>query len=887
MLKVIFTKSWGFPHFTLVPILEFLFLFFILPLVACPLMGQVVQKKCLSPSEYSLWGEVHLDKISYDEKWTSYRNTYENSQDTLFIQNIVTGRKLSVIGAEKTLFTSGNFFIYNNTTNLNILNLKTLKTETIPKVKQFLYDKKTDKLVIFIGDAQENGTLLVKPLGKAGVVNFKGVSQLALSPIGGKIAFTASTHSGHAIAVLNLEQLNNVKWIADSSEQFIGLTWEDNGKALAFLRQSADQNINALGLYVLSAEKSYELDPNSCSDFPQKSSIYFDAFTPIVISSDLKRVFFAIKNETSSSEDGSPQKVEIWNSNDKRVRAQEKYAGRFDAKPKVALWNPNSNHVNLITSNELPLLMLSGDMKYAVLSDPDQHEPQFKVEEIRDIYVMDLSTFEKKMVLEKYVYVPLELNISPSGKYFSYFKENSWWVYDFVLGTHKNVSEKIGVKFTGKAQELVPESAYGNPGWSLNDKEILLYDQFDIWAVSPDGKTSSRITKGRESGIKLRVAKASNGKGLKFLFDGLVSESFDLSEELLLRGSGSDGKTGYFKWMSGSRQKALTYGDYYTDDLNYSPKKRTFFFREQKFDSPPQLLSSSVSGDKKSFYKSNSHHKNYFWGRSELIEFENAKGRNLKGVLFYPAEYDPKIKYPMIVSIYESQSRELHIYENPTYYNGAGFNITLATAAGYFVFLPDIHLEYQNPGLSAADCVISGVKKVIEKGIVKQDKIGLRGHSFGGFESAFIISHTDLFATVITSGAITDLFSDYHSLGPRAGIPEIWRYTTEQYNMGKSPYEIPEMYAANSPIIHVPKIDVPVLLWTGENDPQVDPRQSYEFYLALRQLRKKSVMLIYPKAGHVLMKPDQQKDATVRTLEWFDYHLKDNHSYSWIADAMK
>ncbi|WP_433836307.1 alpha/beta hydrolase family protein [Flavobacterium anhuiense] len=138
-----------------------------------------------------------------------------------------------------------------------------------------------------------------------------------------------------------------------------------------------------------------------------------------------------------------------------------------------------------------------------------------------------------------------------------------------------------------------------------------------------------------------------------------------------------------------------------------------------------------------------------------------------------------------------------------------------------------------------------------------------------------------MFATAVASGAITDLVSYYHTVGS-FGRPNIWRFEAEQWNMG-SPHQIPELYRANSSIFHADKIDKPLLLWSGKNDPQVDMRQSQEFYLALRRLRKKSIMLLYPNEGHILLDKKNQKDITIRTLQWFNYFLKDEITSDWIS----
>lgn len=869
------------------PFLEFLFLLFILPLVACPLWGQVVQKKDLKPLDYKMWGEVVLEKISPDEKWASYRILYENDKDSLFIQNVKTGNKINVTGAENEVFTNHNLFIYRLQGDIQILNLNTLKTETILNARNYKYISTTDKLLITFENGEQKDLLEIRSLKTGITYHCKNTADYSVSPDETLLAMVNFSQNRYTTSVLNLSKLDSSSHIITvSTEKIKALTWENKSKAVAFFKVSDDKKISSLCYFILPQNKFYQLDPESSPEFPKNSCLVLDQFSPILISSDLKRILFPIKNGDVTLEQNSDSVIEIWNGNDKWIYPHYKHSGQFEKKPKLTIWQPDTGRIKQITSNELPEVMLSGDLKFAVLSNPLQYEPQFETQQVRDFYVLDLNTFEKKILLEKHLFEYWALNPSPVGSYFTYFKNRSWWTYDFETGIHKNVSEKTGVAFLGKAQELVPETAYGNPGWST-DREILVYDQFDIWALSCDGTAANRLTKGRESGIKFRISPQPDRSAVGRLYNGVVSIQFDLSKDVILRGSGEDGKTGYFRYNSKSGVKVIAYGDYFTDQINYGRFKKTVFFREQRFDSPPQLVSNSETQKTKTFLKSNPQHKNYHWGSSELINFQNSSGKQLKGVLLYPANYQAGVKYPMVVSIYENQSHDLHRYNNPSFENGTGLNYTLLTAEGYFVFLPDIFLEPMNPGVSATDCVISGVKKIIEKGIVKEDKIGLVGHSFGGYECASIITQTDIFAAAIASAGVTDLSNHYQSLKIGGGPPQSWRFINEQYNMKKSPYEIPDLYNANSPIKQASKIKTPILLWTGKNDPQVDPMYSYQFYLALRQLRKKCIMLVYPKQQHVLTNSVSQKDITLRTMDWFNYHLKDMHSCPWIVEGIK
>jgi dipeptidyl aminopeptidase/acylaminoacyl peptidase len=216
-----------------------------------------------------------------------------------------------------------------------------------------------------------------------------------------------------------------------------------------------------------------------------------------------------------------------------------------------------------------------------------------------------------------------------------------------------------------------------------------------------------------------------------------------------------------------------------------------------------------------------------------------------------------------------------------------GFNIANLTAKGYFVLLPDIEYEMGNPGLSAADCTIAATKEVIRRGLVNSDKIGLTGHSFGGYETNFIITQTDLFAAAVSGAGISDLRSHYLSIGWPLGSAEIWRYESQQLRMNKSLFEDKDGYDRNSPVVHADRVNTPLLLWTGEEDRQIHYYQSIAFYLALQRCNKKEIMLVYPSDRHVIYDRSHQKDLTRRIEEWFDYYLKDKSEAKWIVNGTK
>ena len=159
---------------------------------------------------------------------------------------------------------------------------------------------------------------------------------------------------------------------------------------------------------------------------------------------------------------------------------------------------------------------------------------------------------------------------------------------------------------------------------------------------------------------------------------------------------------------------------------NYKNAKKgsAFICVKQRFDLPPTLVFIETWFEKV-IVQSNSHQKNYHWGKSEMIHYTDSKGTPLNGILYYPANYVVDKKYPMVVFIYESFSKYRHEYIHPSLHNGIGFNIANLTTDGYAVLLPDISFEKGNSGMSAVDCVTAATKKVIAMGVADAKRIGL------------------------------------------------------------------------------------------------------------------------------------------------------------------
>jgi dipeptidyl aminopeptidase/acylaminoacyl peptidase len=859
----------------------FLFLFFILPLVTCPLLGQAVQKKELLESDYSQWGELIVDNVSPDRNWISYRMKYDQRADTLFVRNTKNLQTYPFPKVPRAIFTEdGHVLCLDMDKNLTFLNLKSNNKQVYSNVTQMEYSSTAHHLVVL----GKTNTLQLINLNGTAIKKFENVTKFAMSPDKRSILFTTLQNNKHAAGLLNLMKPENVEWIIkDSPYDFDKLTWHHTNNAVSFFGFMKSNNEESLLYFFNIKEHSrFELNPQVQTDFPKGRFIDNNGNYSLRISADQQKVFFSLspfKNSIPKPDDT----VEIWHSGDKYLYPVEKHQGNFDQKSILAVWHPVKRTLKSITSAELPNVTLTGDDNFAIVSNPKDYEPQMETEGPRDYYLINVETSEKTLIFQKQEFAMAYILPSPSGKYIAYFKDNNWWIYDIRKKTHTNVTKKINVPFFGKVYLLASGNAFGTAGWTGNDKEFIIYDQYDLWLISPDGTSSKRLTHGREKQITFRIAAINELDKYDFVYNGVKSKTIDLDQKIILRAVGKDYKSGYFKLNKNTAEQPIVYKDSFLDKMYFQQDIDLYIYREQRFDLSPRLVYREKKKKPVVIYQSNPQQEKYEWSTAKLIRYSNSKGTELQGTLYYPFNYDKNKKYPMIVHVYEKESARIHFYSNPSLLQSYGFNPTFLCSKGYLVLSIDIVHENGNIGRSALDCTVSAVTEAIKIGCVDKNKIGIIGHSFGGYETNFIITQTNIFAAAVSSGSVANLSSAYLTVERDSGLPFAARFQNNvQWRMGKTLFEDPELYYKNSPVSNAAAIQTPLLLWTGKEDYHVDWRQTVEMYMSMRILGKTCTMLLYPEEKHVLTKPKSQIDLSHRVLQWFDYYLKNKSKPAWI-----
>jgi hypothetical protein len=198
--------------------------------------------------------------------------------------------------------------------------------------------------------------------------------------------------------------------------------------------------------------------------------------------------------------------------------------------------------------------------------------------------------------------------------------------------------------------------------------------------------------------------------------------------------------------------------------------------RERFDDSPDWFTGGGTLADLRQASAFNPFMRDVAWGKSELVNFTSATGKNLQGVLLYPANHDPSRRYPLIVYTYELLSNNLHAWSPPN--ERSYYSFSAWTQQGYFVLMPDIVYRDGEPGRSALDAVVPAVRALIARGLADSARVGLIGHSWGGYQATYLPTQTHIFAASVAGAPITNFLSFAGAIHWTPGIAEFDHWET-------------------------------------------------------------------------------------------------------------
>lgn len=477
-----------------------------------------------------------------------------------------------------------------------------------------------------------------------------------------------------------------------------------------------------------------------------------------------------------------------------------------------------------------------------------------------------------------------EITLSPEGRYVTWFEDRAWHVYDIAGGTTRDVSADIPYPMWDETDDHPwPKPAYGMAGWSEGDRDLLIYDRHDIWSVDPKGARKPvclTAGAGRKSDLRYRYRKLDPEQRAVKNGEEMVLDVF----------SYADKRQGLATMKFG---KATAPADRVLNGYSFTQMLKAkdapvFSWTQGNFSVIPEVevCRGYGFGNAKKLTDLTAQTAEVSWGKAELFSWYAYDGTPSQGVVYLPEDFDPAKSYPMLSVFYETGSEELyrHYRMEPSW---SWVNYPFYVSRGYVVFVPDIHYTPGIPGENAYNFVCSGVDAVCKKyPNIDRKRIGIDGQSWGGYQTAYLVTRTDMFACAGSGAPVSNMTSAFGGIRWESGSSRQAQYEQGQSRIGRNLWESPELYIHNSPVFHADRVKTPLLIMHNDADGAVPWYQGIEMFMALRRLQKPVWMLQYNSEAHNLKERRNRKDITIRLQQFFDHYLKGDPMPKWMKQGI-
>ncbi|WP_419163046.1 prolyl oligopeptidase family serine peptidase [Candidatus Palauibacter sp.] len=793
---------------------------------------------------------------------------------------------------------------------VGLLDLRTGDREEIEAVQSFSFSDDGRHVALRrygAPDSESDGTdVIVRQLAGGGSMSFGNVSALAWQEGGNLLAMLvdASDRVGNGVRLYDAES-GRIRSLDADEATYRELSWREDAPDLAVLKTYEDEAHEDTAHVALAwrdldtdSPRAFRLDPRESSDLPAGTRIV-EHRAP-TWSDDGSTLFLGVKERVpvevaagdseeeeegdaasgDDGEDGGDEEspgVEIWHSLDvDPVPQQRVREDQLRREHDIGAWHPGEGEFLFLGGDHADRTEIAGGGRHVLARDetPYDMDAMFR-QQFHDVYAVDARTGGRELVRER---VTIDMGASPGGRYAVWFEGADYWTHDLTTGETRNVTTGLGGTFvdldrTPTREQMGP---FGIAGWLEDDAALLVNDRFDVWEVSPDGAGGRRLTAGAEGEVRHRVVTLDPD-----------ADAFDPDEPLYYSTYGEWTKqAGFSLSPRGEMPEPLIWADAsFSRGLLKAEDADVYAFRQEQFDNSPDYYVAGPRLDEaRQVTRTNPFQDDHAWGTTQLIEYENEWGRRLQGSLVYPANYDPDETYPMIVYHYELLSQTLHQYQvpDPTRY----YNVQIWSQEGYFVLMPDIVYRDRRPGQSNVETLRPAVAAAVETGMIDPERVGLIGHSWGGYQTTFFVTQDDLFAGAVAGAPLTNLMSMYLSFYWNSGGTDARIFEISQGRMQVPWWEDWDSYHANSPLHHIENLNTPLLIEFGTEDGAVEFNQGVEFYNAARRAGKQMVMLVYEGENHGLAKEPNQRDYQSRILQWFAHYLKGEPAPEWITSGV-
>ncbi|TXI89765.1 MAG: S9 family peptidase [Burkholderiaceae bacterium] len=899
----------------------------------------LVAPKPVEIADMATWQSVSAVVVSANGKWVAWRISAADGDSTVYVR--------SVEGKEEYKFSDGqgigtiefsadgqwmaftSFMTKKEQdaakkakkptpSKVSLVDLKTGKATVIDKVRKFSFPKDGGAWIAMHKDAADaapaasapaagaspsagasaaasrpkGSDLILRNLQTGSSQNIGNVSEFGFDKAGRYLAYTidANDKTGNGIVLATLS--TGVSKVLDDGEaNYEKLLWNDKGDGLTVLKGVEDKAYqdklwSALGFRFEANDVQKTLvEPNKLKDFPEGMTISSDAQPRWSrdfswISFGIKEVKKKPKDEKKETDSDEKANLVLWHHQDKRLPTQQKVQQEIDKKRSAAAIYRLSEQKFIrlgddnLTQVSLPL---AGD--WALGQDDSAYQRQASMDGRRyaDVYAINLKSGERRLLQKQARWT---FGMSNDGRYYLHYKDGHFFTTDLSSGKSVNLTAGLATSFVDVDDDHNVDKPPVQPfGWSSDGRFVLLSDGWDIWKLPAEGGKAQMLSQdGKREQVRYqrRYNLDPNERGI------------DLSKPQIFSAYGEwNKKAGFLRIDANGSAKRLGFGDLGYRRLLKAEKADVFVWSKETATMAPDVYVGGADLEQgRKLTDLAAQEKNFTLGSgARLIDYVGTDGKKLQAALFLPANYQAGKAYPTVVYIYEKLSQGLHSYVAPAL-SGNGFNRSLYTSNGYAVLMPDISYRLNDPGMSAKESVLPALQAAIATGVVDAKRVGLQGHSWGGYQTSFLITQTNAFKAAVAGAALTNMISMYSLVYKNSGGTNQAIFESSQGRFLGTYNDNWEAYVRNSPVFFAKNVSTPLLMLQNDADGAVDYTQGVEYFNTLRRAGKDVIMLEYPGENHGLAKKPNQKDYMQRMKEFFDYHLKDIKAPEWVQSGV-
>ena len=612
-------------------------------------------------------------------------------------------------------------------------------------------------------------------------------------------------------------------------------------------------------------------------------------------SADSKRLLLGLaptpKIKDTTLVDFEHAKVDIWHWQDDYLMTQQLVnAGRERNRNYEAIYNfenakllplaaPDMGRVSFTANNTEEWALAT------VISKENKIASQWSYASPQDILLISTYDGTKHLIKKNH---SGQAYLSPNAKQVIFYdmEKANWSAYDISTKEEIILTNNIPTSFADEQNDMPAlPSSYGIAAWAEDGQGIYIYDRYDIWYFSFDGKIKNNITKqyGREHKTVLRAQlyKSNNPRR--------QTNYINPQKTILLTSFNEVNKENGFLKLDINKKnglKPLIESKNVYKRIISNDDQTIFALSKENYTETADLYLTKDFITLTKLTDINPQQKNYNWGTAELVHWTTPNGHPAEGILYKPENFDSTKKYPIIAYFYETVTEGLYNYHEPAP-TPSRLMIPYFVSNEYLVFAPDIHYQTGHPGKDAEEYINSGMQYLAKNPWVDESKMAIQGQSWGGYQVAHLITRTDMYAAAWTGAPVVNMTSAYGGIRWQTGMSRQFQYEKTQSRIGATLWENRELYIENSPLFFLDKVNTPVAIMHNDNDGAVPWYQGIEMFTALRRLQKPVWLLNYNGDEHNLMQRQNRKDIQIRQAQFFDHFLKGKPAADWIKNGVK